>query len=188
MRIVGGSLRGRVITPPVGQAVRPTSDRIRQAIFNILDHAAWAPAIDGAQVLDAFCGSGALAFEALSRGAHKACLLDIAQSSVKLARANAQALGLDDKSQILRADATKPPAGLVACDLVFLDPPYDKGLIPPAITALAGRGWLAPQALLVLETRASETLPPPESLACSALDQREWGETGVCFWQFTPAP
>jgi 16S rRNA (guanine966-N2)-methyltransferase len=186
MRIVGGSLRGRTLTAPDSQMVRPTSDRIRQAVFNILEHATWAPDFSGAHVLDAFCGTGALAFEALSRGAEHACLLDVAQSSVKLAQRNAADLGLATQAATLRADATKPPVARDQFSLVFLDPPYDRGLIPLAVTALANRGWFAPGAVLVLETRLNEPLPPPDTLHCTLLDARNWGDTAVHFWQHLP--
>ncbi len=183
MRIVGGRLRGRTLTAPDGRDVRPTSDRTRQALFNILEHASWAPDLAGVQILDAFCGSGALAFEALSRGAKRATLLDAAQSAITATRKNAQILQLENDTTILRMDATKPTMARLTHDLVFLDPPYDQGLIPLALKALFHRGWIAANAVLVLETRFSETLPPAHELGCVELDQRSWGEAAVTFWQ-----
>ncbi len=166
MRIIAGRHKGRPLTAPKGLAVRPTSDRAREALFNILMHgpaAAQASPVTGARVLDAFCGTGALALEALSRGAAHAVLMDDSARALKAARANAERLGEGERVTPVRADATRPPpAHLPPSDLVFLDPPYGSGLGPPALRALAERGWLGEHALAVVEVAAREPFAAPE--------------------------
>ncbi|WP_207478065.1 RsmD family RNA methyltransferase [Arenibaculum pallidiluteum] len=187
MRIVGGRHRGRRIEAPAGRDVRPTSDRTREALFNVLAHAAWGAddassagaAIEDAIVLDAFCGTGALALEAISRGALRAVLMDVSTPSLDAARRNAAALGEQARCRILRADATRPPPAPEPCTLAFLDPPYGKGLAEAALPALLARGWLAPGALVVVETAARDPLALPSGLA--ALDERGYGETRISF-------
>jgi 16S rRNA (guanine966-N2)-methyltransferase len=177
VRIVGGRHRGRRLEAPAGDAVRPTSDRARQALFDVLAHAAWAPALEGARVLDAFCGTGALGIEALSRGAAHAHFLDSARASLDATRRNLAALGEEAAATVIRADATRPPPAPGPCTLAFLDPPYGKGLGGRAVPALAAAGWFAPGAVIVLEDRAGE--PPPDVPGFEPLDRRVWGEAGV---------
>ena len=180
MRIVGGSLRGRRLAAPKGNAVRPTTDRTRETLFNILRN---LDAVEGAFVLDAFCGTGALALEALSRGAARATLLDRAQASLALARANVAALGQDASTTILRADATRPPPLRgEPHDLVLLDPPYGRGLGDRALTALADAGWIAPGATVVLEERTDA--PAATSVRFRTDDRRRLGETTLTFFTF----
>lgn len=182
MRIVGGRLRGRLLSGPGSDAIRPTSDRLRESIFNILAHAYGEPA-DGARVLDLFAGTGALGLEALSRGAAFALFVDTSAGAARLIDRNVEALGVRGESRILRQDATKlPPAGRERpVSLVFCDPPYGKGLAVPALAAAARGGWLEPQALLVMEEQAgaSQELPGGARL----LDRRSWGGTEVTFAQ-----
>jgi len=177
MRLVGGYLRGRRLEAPAGRDIRPTSDRTREAIFNILAHADWAPDIEGARVLDAFCGTGALGLEALSRGAGHAVFMDQGREALDLVRRNIAALGVDDRGTVLRADATRPPRAQTACTLIFLDPPYGKGLVPTALTALKERGWCSPDAVAVVETG----LEDPLEFAAERLDERVYGDTRVYF-------
>ncbi|HYD32904.1 MAG TPA: 16S rRNA (guanine(966)-N(2))-methyltransferase RsmD [Azospirillaceae bacterium] len=183
MRIVGGSHRGRRLEAPSGRDVRPTSDRTREAIFNILAHAGWGPdgasPVDGARVLDAFCGTGALGLEALSRGAARAVFLDQARGSLDAARRNVEALNEGGRADILRADATRPPPARAACTLAFLDPPYGRGLAVDALPALAARGWFAAAAVVVVEETASSPLPVPDGF--TVLDEREYADTRVVF-------
>src|SRR5271170_4894204 len=144
MRIVGGRLRGRVLQAPASRAIRPTSERLRESIFDILTHR-FAGAVEGARVVDLFAGSGALGFEALSRGAEFALFVDNGAEARALLRANVEALALGGVTRIWRADATKlgsaPAGGPFA--LAFLDPPYGQGLAHPALASLADGGWLS---------------------------------------------
>lgn len=186
MRIVGGKHRGRRLTTPADRDVRPTTDRTREALFNILDHAGLGPedggAVDGARVLDAFCGTGALGLEALSRGAASAVFMDIDRRSLDLTLRNIGDLGEGGRATVLRADATRPPPAAQPCDLLFADPPYGRGMAVTALTALAARGWLAPRSLAVVEIGASEVFAVPEGF--EEVDRRRYGDTAVLFLRF----
>ncbi len=184
MRIVGGSLSGRKIEPPLSLATRPMMDRIREALFNILAHRDWGKNIgdlfeSDTRVLDAFCGTGALAFESLSRGAGHAVLFDMDAQAFHIARQNAVTLGLADKCRIMAADATEPPQALSPCKLIFLAPPYRKNLIPPAFKALHAAGWIAPHAVIVAETAKKEAFTPPPN--CELVLSRSYGDTTLHF-------
>ncbi|HEX4261764.1 MAG TPA: 16S rRNA (guanine(966)-N(2))-methyltransferase RsmD [Acetobacteraceae bacterium] len=159
MRIVAGTLRGRRLAAPEGDATRPTADRVRQALFDRLLHAPWAgrDAVTGAAVLDTFAGTGALGLEALSRGAAQATFFERDRAALAAVRANVAACGAAGRARVVEADATRPPPG-TPCRLVFLDPPYGAGLIERAIPALAAAGWFAPGCLLVMETARDEAL------------------------------
>ena len=158
MRIVGGAWRGRSLVAPKGDATRPTADRVRQAVFDMLLHAPWGGygCVVGATVLDAFAGTGALGLEALSRGARSAHFIERDRTALVALRANIAALGAAATVHV--GDARHPPAG-TPCGLVFLDPPYRQGLIETALAALGAAGWLAPGALIVAERARDETLP-----------------------------
>jgi 16S rRNA (guanine966-N2)-methyltransferase len=162
--------------------VRPTSDKVRQAIFNILEHNDFGDgfALQDARIIDLFAGTGALALEALSRGARFALLIDDDAGSRALLRRNVEALGLTGATKIWRRDATKlgPRAG-DAFDLAFLDPPYRRGLVGPALATLREGLWLRSGALVVVETAEDEELPPLEGF--EPLDERIYGETRVLF-------
>ncbi len=184
MRVTGGTFRGRNLAAPQDMRVRPTSDRARQAIFNILEHRDFGIgfSLDGIAVADLFAGTGALGIEALSRGARFSLFVDEDADSRALQRENVEALGLTGATKIWRRDATDlgpintgsgGPFGLV-----FLDPPYNKNLIPPALKSLKDGGWLAPDALLVAETNASEAVDAP---GFTLLDERDYGETRLRF-------
>ena len=180
MRIVGGALRGRTLTAPKSQSVRPTSDRLRKSIFDILAHS-YDDALEGAIVVDLFAGTGALGLEALSRGASRALFIDDGAEARALLRANIETLALGGVTRVFRRDATKlgfaPPGE--AFSLAFLDPPYGRGLAPLALGQLMGGGWLAPGALVVIEEAASATLELPAGL--SQQDQRRYGDTQITF-------
>ena len=183
MRVTGGTFRGRLLTGPRDMRVRPTSDRTRQAIFNMLLHKDFGIgfALPGARVLDLFAGTGALGIEAISHGATWCLLVDDNADSRALQRENVEALNLTGATRIWRRDATdlgvmSPTAG-GPFNLVFLDPPYRKGLIPKALKSLKD-GWLAPGALLVAETEAMEPLEAP---GYRLVDDRDYGETRVRF-------
>jgi 16S rRNA (guanine966-N2)-methyltransferase len=183
MRIVGGRLRGRALNAPASREIRPTSERLRESIFDILTHR-HPGAVEGARVVDLFAGSGALAIEALSRGAAFALFVDNGSEARALLRENVEALGLGGVTRIWRADATKlgrAPAG-DPFTLAFLDPPYDKSLAPPALAGLAVGGWLAQRALVVVEESAKADIAAPAELAL--LDARVYGDTRVAFYQF----
>jgi len=159
MRIVAGTWRGRTLIAPPGRATRPTADRVRQALFDMLLHAPWGgrEVVEGVHVLDAFAGTGALGLEALSRGAAQASFMEPDRSTLVALQVNIAACRAGDRATILVADATRPPGAIVACGLVFLDPPYGQGLVPRALAALRGAGWLAAGALIVAETGVAET-------------------------------
>jgi 16S rRNA (guanine966-N2)-methyltransferase len=176
MRIVGGQFRGRRLEAPKDRSIRPTSDRAREAIFNLLAHHA-PKGLDGAAVLDLFCGSGALALEALSRGAASACLVDSNSQSLSLARRNVMALGVEDKTTFLCADATRLGKARQAYDFVFCDAPYGKGLTVPAVEQALAKGWLVPGGLVVIETGADEEMDLPGPF--DVLTERTYGAARV---------
>lgn len=176
MRIVGGRHRGRALSAPPGRDARPTTDRTREALFNILAHSDLVE-LDGATALDAFCGTGALGLEALSRGAASVVFMDVARASLDVARVNAAALG--ETPTILRADATKPPRAAAPCSLWFLDPPYGKGFGPIALTALLRAGWAAEGTLVALEEAAEVRIAVPDGFFL--VDRRCWGDTAIHF-------
>ena len=196
MRIVSGSFRGRTLAAPAGEATRPTSDRARQAIFNILEHAAWSKGVRDVRVIDLFAGSGALGFEALSRGAAFCLFVETDEAARGAIRENAEALdktgGLFGVTRVHRRDATdlgvRPGADGPAFGLAFLDPPYargpphDKNLGEAALVRLAEGGWLAPGATVVFERGVGE---PDFSVAgFEALDIRDYGVARVHFLRF----
>lgn len=178
MRIVAGAWRGRSLAAPPGDATRPTADRVRQALFDMLTHAPWAgpDAVRGVQVLDAFAGTGALGLEALSRGALHATFIERDRAALAALRANVAAVGA--AATVLAADALRPPPGM-PCGLVFLDPPYDQGLVPRALAALRDAGWIAPGALVVAEL-SRDDLP---SVLEGALASRTHGAARIEIWR-----
>jgi 16S rRNA (guanine966-N2)-methyltransferase len=181
MRIVGGQFRGRPLAAPGDDRTRPTSDRVRESVFNILEHGIPDLAIAGAQVLDLFAGTGALGLEALSRGAAFCLFVEEEAEARALIRRNVEALGLTGITKIFRRDATDlGPAGRQGgFTLVFLDPPYGKGLAERALASAAEGGWLAMGAIAVIEERKGTPVALPSGYA--ALDQRSWGDTQVLF-------
>lgn len=183
MRIVGGRFKGKALAAPRSDAVRPTSDRLRETLFNTLAHR-HDRAVEGARVLDLFAGTGALALEALSRGASFACLVDDGAEARGLIRSNVEALGVGGVTRVLRRDATKLGAvsPFEAFDLLFLDPPYGKGLGELALASAIAGGWLDQGALVVWEERASITVAPPPGL--TILDRREAGEAQLLIGVF----
>lgn len=182
MRIVGGTFKGRAIEAPAGRDTRPTSDRTREGVFNILAHTTWSPGLEGRRVLDLFAGSGALGLEAMSRGAAFALFVETDAAARGVIRDNIEKLALFGATRIHRRDATDlgaKPAGLgEPFDLVFLDPPYHKGLGERALAAIASGGWLAPEALVVFECASDESPPTP---GFETLDERDYGAAKVLF-------
>lgn len=163
MRIVGGRLRGRALAAPKSAAIRPTADRLREALFNILAHAYGDP-VAGARVLDLFAGTGALGLEAVSRGAAFALFIDDAAEARALIRANVEALGLGGVTRIFRRDATRLGAAhpVEPFSFVFADPPYGRGLAEQALVAARDGGWLTPDALVVVEEAVDAKFAAPE--------------------------
>jgi 16S rRNA (guanine966-N2)-methyltransferase len=191
LRITGGQFRGRALVQPPDDRVRPTSDKLRQAIFNILAHNDFQSgfSLQGAKVVDVFAGTGALGLEALSRGAAYTLFIDDSAESRALIRRNVEAMNLTGASKIWRRDASDlGPLGTGAggpFDLAFLDAPYRKGLTHKALASLAAGGWLAPGALVVAETAADETCEPPPGLVL--LDHRRYGESAIHILGVSPA-
>ena len=180
MRVVGGKLRSRPLAGPKSGAVRPTADRLREALFNILTHSYGDP-VTGARVLDLFAGTGALGIEAISRGAAYALFVDEGVEARALLRDNVEALGLGGVTRIFRRDATKlgPAHPLEPFSLVFLDPPYGKGLAEKAIISARDGGWLKPDALIVVEDAADASFAAPEGFA--ELERRRYDDTEFIF-------
>jgi 16S rRNA (guanine966-N2)-methyltransferase len=183
MRIVAGNLKGRTITTPEGQATRPTSDRARQAVFNVLEHAAWAEPLDGMRVMDLYAGSGALGFEAISRGAAFALFVETDEEARGAIRENADAYGVMGRSRVHRRSAidlgSRPGSDGEAFDLAFLDPPYRKGLGEQTLARLLEGGWLKPGALVVFERGSDE--PEIDTPGYERLDARDYGAARVLF-------
>ena len=178
MRLVAGLHKGRRLAAPPGRIARPTADRVRQALFDILAHTDLVE-LEDAVVVDAFAGSGALGLEALSRGAAHASFLELNPQSLAAIFENVAALREEGRTKVIRADAAKPPAAAAPCTLAFLDPPYHSGLVEPCLTGLAERGWLAPDALVVVEVAADEDFAPPAGF--NLADQRRHGAAKLVF-------
>lgn len=176
MRIIAGTARGRKLSAPEGRDVRPTSDKVRGAIFNALQARG---VLQGAQVLDVFCGSGALGLEALSRGAAHAAFIDNSKVSIDFAKENAKALGFSDKASFIFSDSEKLKTPPQKFSLVFLDPPYNKNLVLPVLAKLSDGGWLEDDAVCVIEAEKSfkGIIPPPYQ----TLDEKVYGDTKVLF-------
>ncbi len=178
MRIIGGASRGLHLTP-VGEGdakahLRPTSDRVRESIFNLLINGGYGNPVNGARVLDIFAGTGALGLESLSRGAAHATFIENGPAAMALLKRNIALMRAEDRCEILRRDATKPGVNPgPAYDLIFLDPPYGKAMGEVALAACAA--WLAPAAIVVWEESTAPTPPP----GFERLDQRKYGDTLV---------
>lgn len=179
MRIIGGRWRGLTLAE-VGEGdprahLRPTSDRVREAIFNLLVNGSHGDLVTGTTALDLFAGTGALGLEALSRGAAAVTLVDDGRIAQKLIAQNVAKMRVAPLVTVLARDATRLPPAPQACDLVFLDPPYGKGLGPQALAAALAQGWIAPHATILWE----EGSPPVPPQGFALLDQRRYGDTWV---------
>lgn len=185
MRIVGGEFRGRSLAAPESQAIRPTSDRVRESLFNILSHAEGVDLQD-ARVLDLFAGTGALGIEALSRGAKFCLFVDDGAEARGLIRDNMEAFALNGRSRIFRRDATGlgPSGTMGAFDIVFADPPYRKGLGEKALQSAAQGGWLRPGTAIILEEAADAHVELGEGF--QLFDTRTYGETVIRLARWLP--
>jgi 16S rRNA (guanine966-N2)-methyltransferase len=188
MRIIAGAWRGRVLQAPAGAATRPTADRVRQALFDMLLHASWGgrEVLDDARVLDVFAGTGALGLEALSRGAAFATFIEQDRAALAALRANITRLDAGGRCAVLATNVLAAPActasGGAPANLVFLDPPYGGELVPRALHHLAAQGWIAAGAFVVAETARGEPPPHTEPLA-----ERMHGAARVSFWRDGPS-
>ncbi len=180
MRIIAGTLRGRTLAAPAGYATRPTAQRMRQALFDMLMHAPWAGRnlMDGASVLDAFAGTGAFGLEALSRGASSAVFMEQDEAALAALRANIVTCRSEARARVVATDVLRPPAG-PSQSLVFLDPPYADGVVPGALAALRRQGWIGPETLVVAETARTESFTPTGSI----LAQRTHGAAHMTIWR-----
>jgi 16S rRNA (guanine966-N2)-methyltransferase len=184
MRVVGGKFRGRGLVSPDHEGLRPTADRVRESVFNILLHGIADFDVDGVRVIDLFAGTGALGIEALSRGAAYCLFVEETAEARALIRTNVETFGLTGVTRIFRRDATDlgPAGNIEPFALAFLDPPYGKGLGEKALASLKDGGWLAPGALIVLEERESTSVELPPGFA--ELDRRSYGEAQVVFGRY----
>lgn len=186
MRIVAGQFKGRPIAAPKTDATRPTSDRARESLFNMIAHAAWAPDLDGARVIDLFAGSGALGLEALSRGAGFCLFVENAHAACGTIRKNIDSLGLAGAARLHKRSAVevgrRPDRLNAPFNIAFLDPPYHKGLVAPCLTALTAGDWLAEEALVVVETAVDEA---PDFPGFELVAERTSG--AAKFWFLTGA-
>ena len=188
MRITAGSLKGSPLFAPKGLNVRPTSDKVRQAIFNVLEHRDFGEefALIGARVIDLFAGTGALSIEALSRGAAYALLIDTSAEARAALRRNVETLNLNGVTKIWRRDACHMGQNIhKSFDVAFIDPPYHLNLIPRVLASLHAGEWLHPHAVLVAEAALDEEIVPTEQY--ELLDHRKYGQTQVAFLRPAPA-
>lgn len=186
MRIVGGMFRGRRLATPRGRSIRPTSDRVREALFDVLQHGlqsirrrSWPK---DAHVLDVFAGTGALGLEALSRGASHVTFIEKDSAACLVIERNARTLRATEQVTLLRRNALRPaapPSGAPAADILLMDPPYRSDLAAPALKALRARGWIARDGVSVVEMAADESLVPPRGFALA--DERRYGDTVLSF-------
>lgn len=187
MRIISGKFKGRPISAPKGRGTRPTADRTREALFNILTHADWAPAIEDARVIDLFAGSGALGLEAISREAAFCLFVETDSAARGAIRTNVEMLQLTGITRVHRRSATSlgniPPNIGAAFDLAFLDPPYHKGLIEPCLTELKNGDWLNESAIAIVETGSNEE---PDFTGWDLLEERSYGAAKI--WFLRPDP
>lgn len=188
MRIVGGSLRGRALATPNDERTRPTSDRVRESVFNMLSHGSAALCWPQTRVIDLFAGTGAMGLEAVSRGANYALFVEDDPIARAVIRTNIEAFGLTGITKIFRRDATGLGAAtqMGSFDLALLDPPYGKALGEAALVSLVAGGWLNPNATIVLEERRDAAIALPTEF--TLLDQRTYGQTQVVIARFNQAP
>jgi len=186
MRIIGGRFRGTALaavgTGDPAAHLRPTSDRVRESLFNVLQGGRFGDPVTDARVLDIFAGTGALGLEALSRGASHATFVEAGRTALSLLRQNIAKTRTAEETTVVTRDATRLGAhGGAGFDLVFLDPPYGKGLGEKALAVAADGGWLPDRALIVWEDSAPKEAPPRFAL----LESRRYGDTHITFQRFS---
>lgn len=188
MRIVGGQHKGHPLSAPKGRDTRPTSDRAREAMFNVLEHLPHGPGLNDARVIDVFAGTGALGLEALSRGAAHATFVDAHRAAIAVINANIAALKETARTTVLpvKVAALSPPPGPQTgpADYAFLDAPYDNNLTIPALCTLAERGWLSPDAVIMAEVAAHEIFSPPDTF--DVVKEKKYGAARVVFLVLHP--
>jgi 16S rRNA (guanine966-N2)-methyltransferase len=168
VRIIAGAWKGRALIAPPGEATRPTAERVRQALFDMIAHAPWGGrgVLEGAQVLDAFAGTGALGLEALSRGAAETIFFETEGAALKALRANIVGCGAGGRARVMARDVLRPGPGTHK-SLIFLDPPYGLGLVERALTVLRAEGWVGPGSLIVSETSRLDKVVETRSILAS---------------------
>ncbi len=182
MRIIAGQYKGRKLATPTSDAIRPTSDRTRESVFNLLMHGAYAgEAIIGQHVVDLCCGTGAMGLEALSRGARIATFVDQDKRALELARDNVTHCGANNAAFFVQADATRLPTAREAATLVLFDPPYDQAILPQAFASLNAGGWLTAGTLLVCEQ--AHYTPAATLDGAEVIDERKYGKTKIIVYQ-----
>lgn len=183
MRIVAGKFKGKTLVSPKDQSIRPTSDRVRESLFNILEHGIDNFEVEGARVLDLFAGTGALGLEALSRGAKHCLFIENSAAARGIIRDNVEALSLTGNTRIWRRDATGlgPAGSMEACELVFCDPPYGKGLGERTLAGAHDNGWLKPGGIAVLEERSGLDIETPQGFV--EIDRRNYGDTQILIFK-----
>jgi 16S rRNA (guanine966-N2)-methyltransferase len=190
LRIIAGKHRGRKIDIKESKGIRPTGSKARGAIFNILMHGLKGPQGESAlveqPVLDIFCGTGALGLEALSRGASSVTFVDQSQESINLARQNALRMGEESTTHFIRSDSTSLPPARRPVALVFMDPPYNSGLVEKALLSLHRQGWLMQEGVVITEVSVKEKLNVPEYY--DLFDEREYGNTKLLFLRYIASP
>lgn len=185
MRIVGGKHKGRPLAAPKGRDTRPTSDRAREAMFNVLEHGVEGPGLRGAHIIDVFAGTGALGLEALSRGAAHATFVEHHRGALKVLSENITALKENDRTTVLPCKAVVMSApSKNPVDYAFLDAPYENGLTEPALEALIAQGWLNPGAVVLAEVGAEENLTPPQCLRLTK--EKTYGTARAVFLTYHP--
>jgi 16S rRNA (guanine966-N2)-methyltransferase len=188
VRVIAGSHRGKILAAPPGRALRPTADRVRESVFNILAHGGFGAGgmsiLQGARVLDAFAGTGAMGIEALSRGATHATFIERDRTALEALRANLRAVREAAHATVLAADALDPPRAAEPVTVAFLDPPYREGLGPRALAALAAAGWFLPGAIVTVEVAAREAFAAPAGF--EILDERRYGAARVVIVKTSP--
>lgn len=182
MRVISGKHRGRAIETVSGKQLRPTMGMAKEALFNILSHGQFADLLPDARVLDLFCGCGALAIEAISRGAGHAVLIDIDTAHLDIARKNIKSLGESDNVTFIRSDSSNPPVAHSPCNLIFIDPPYGKKLVDVSLKSLINGKWLAKDAVIVIETGKTEDIKIPEGF--TELEDRKYGNSRIRILQW----
>ena len=178
MRIIAGKYRGRKLHAPSDMDIRPTTDKMRERIFSMLQHSRY-PGLHGARVLDVFAGTGALGLEALSRGAGHITFVEKSTKSIALLNKNISSMKVGDETTIIKSRASSVKTTTNPCDFIFMDPPYGKGLLEPSIIHLLENGWLADRGVIIAELGSNETLEVPDTL--TLIDERKQGNQRILF-------